>query len=172
MSRTSDLSDGRKECVNNLETIKKSIRALLKNGCKPKQPDSARKDLKTCADNIWFLESILDPPEDDTKAPVISSDYRHIFIFNVARNTKFDGPSRAAIQKMSEKCSNKGTANSIDLFVNLIITTGLELYVASEDEFVNFLLFISKLYPLTEALPEEVALTKTGKCPVMMLSLL
>jgi hypothetical protein len=171
--QSKQLIAGRKECRKTLVTLKKAITALIKKRCKGKNNDNCKlRHLKTCEENIWFLESILDPPEDGADSPVSEENYRYHFIFSVPQKSKFNKQEKDAIKSMSEKFEQKQTAGTIDLFVNLMITTGLELYVSSQTELLKFLRFISNLPPLTTELQSKVIVNTTLRCPWIVLSLL
>ena len=53
-----------------------------------------------------------------------------------------------------------------------MITTGLDLFVASKTQLVNFLLFLSDIPPLSLRLQDRLVNKLTNKCLVFVLSLL
>jgi hypothetical protein len=77
------------------------------------------------------LDALLGPP---TESPVPEDDYRYHFIYNIPRKDMFDDLAKDTFDALQRACTRKKSAASIDLFVNQMMTTGLELYVSSETE--------------------------------------
>ena len=170
LDESKSLSLGRLECQTNLNSIKNSISLMLRKRRGPKYKDLHL--VQTCSDNIWFLESILNPPKKGAESLVSDSDYRYHFICNVPQKQRCDKAAMDAIQLISKNFEKKKVAPTIDLFLNLMIATGLELYVSSQTELIKYLLFVSQLPPMTTELQAKVVVTKTLKCPLVVLSLL
>jgi len=101
---------------------------------------------------------------------VPEDDYRYHFIYNIPRKDMFDDLAKDTFDALQRACTRKKSAASIDLFVNQMMTTGLELYVSSETEFHKFLFYISNLAPITTPIPKKVIIKLTQKCPTPLLS--